>query len=154
MTTFAHTETGQAIDPVEVGNQADYLALFTQAATAGWQVAEVPDGTMQNATFVNGTWINPIQVAHVPQPLVLNKQDFDKVCFGALGGIPLGIATFQAIMDSATTAGGAAKGLVTYFDSAMSFVLADIEGFFAILVGAGCCTQDQANAVIAAWPTA
>lgn len=50
MTTFAHIETGQALDPWPNGIQADYLARFPGVDKSGWNTAQVIDGTQQGAT--------------------------------------------------------------------------------------------------------
>ena len=69
-TTCAHTETGQALDPLPCTTIGNYLARFTSQATAGWQVVIVPDGTQHNAVANgDGTYTNPvIMPPPAPQP--------------------------------------------------------------------------------------
>lgn len=99
-------------------------------------------------------------VPAAPTPRVLDGVAFNTLCFTVLGGgtsgaqIAAGMATFQAIMDAAAAAGGAAKACVTHYDKSNAFVMADVQTvFFPILVAAGALSQARADAVIAAWPT-
>ncbi len=156
MPTFAHIESGQAINPMVASSQATYLAQFDAAATKDWQVAQVDDGALAGATLVNGKWVNPAPVQTqpiAPIPKTLSATAFNELCFASLGGGPTGMAAFQAIIDAAQAAGGAARACVTHYNKSVTFELSDVEGFFGILEAAQAMTSPQATAIIAAWPT-
>lgn len=78
MTTFAHIETGQALDPWENTTEGDYCARFPGIDTSGWDVSEVPDGTQHGAkSDGNGGWINPAEPSPPPSPpKALTKAEF------------------------------------------------------------------------------
>lgn len=68
MTTFAHIETGFALDPQENGDQAGYEARFNAETIAKWQIVQVTDGTTHGASSDGqGGWVNPIPPAP-PKP--------------------------------------------------------------------------------------
>lgn len=60
MTTYAHIETGQALDPWENDSQDEYLARFSGVDTDAWTVVSVPVGTKHGAKANgDGTYTNP-----------------------------------------------------------------------------------------------
>lgn len=71
MTTFAHIETGRALEPWPNASSADYLARFPGVNTSGWDVAQVPSGTAHGAiSDGQGGWVNPASpVVSVSVPL-------------------------------------------------------------------------------------
>lgn len=158
MATFAQIVGGEALNICVGDNLIDALAATFSPGFAGagvrWQL--VPDSTTGGAAVTvdeNGNVTGSSNPTPPPKPSPpLDKTDFNLLCFAALGGGSTGIAAFQAIIDAATAAGGAARGIVTHYTGATNFVIADVEGFFAIMIAANCMTQDQANAVIAMWP--
>lgn len=73
MPTYAHTETGQALDPIERVDEAAYRKLFhpdsmkyrdENGELKPWNVAEVPDRSQHNDKIVlaDGAYINPTLV--------------------------------------------------------------------------------------------
>lgn len=156
--TYCHIELGPCLDPQVNDTPQAYEARYTSDVTKLWAVVLVPDGTMQGAAVTNngnGTYSTtniPPHAPPTPSPVTLNKQNFDLLCFAALGGGATGIGAFQAILDAGTAAGGAAKGIVSYYNASTVFQLADVQTFATILVSAGAMTQGQANAIFAAWP--
>jgi hypothetical protein len=128
--------------------EASYIAQYGITA---W--VQIPTGTVEDATTTdNVNFTPPVQPTRPPQ--ILDKTAFDELCAAALGGGAAGLAAFQAVLDAATAAGGAAKACVTDYEGADDFDLPDAQNFFAILAAAGACTQAQVNAVVAAWPLA
>lgn len=59
MPTFAHIESGVAMDPMVFPSQQAYLANFSSGITAAWQVTQVDDGSVDGATLIDGKWTNP-----------------------------------------------------------------------------------------------
>jgi len=162
MNAYCRVVDGKGTD-VCYGENAE-LAITTSFVTeyieeVGGVPAWLP---IQDGVTVNGGWLVTVtdgvvtaSVAPSPPPPVpktINKQEYNDVCIGALGGIPAGVAAFQAVIDAAVAAGGAARGTITYYNGANTFTLPQTQAFFVILVDAQCCTQEQADAVIAAWP--
>jgi len=55
MTTFAHTETGQALDPLTCLDIAEYQKWSAMVPDSNaWVIVEVPDGTQHGAKPDNG----------------------------------------------------------------------------------------------------
>jgi len=124
---------------------------IAQYGIAAW--VQIPNGTQEGATTADGVnFTAPVAAAR--PPATLSKIQFNELCAAALGGGTTGMAAFQAVLDAATAAGGAAKACVTDYNAAETFDLPDTQNFFAILAAAGACTQAQVNAVVAAWPLA
>lgn len=94
------------------------------------------------------------------KPEILSATAFNKLCAVALGGgvsdqqMMTGMAAFQKIMDDATHAGGAARFVVTQYTKAITFEKAEVVKFAAVLTAPGVdvMTQEQASAILAAWP--
>jgi hypothetical protein len=80
MTTFAHTETGRALDPWPNDTPAHYLARFPGVDTSAWAVTQVEDGTTQGATpDGQGGWANAAApITPVPQPNNANNPYWPK----------------------------------------------------------------------------
>lgn len=79
--TFAHVETGQALDPAVNDLMGQYLARFAPAITKNWTVVQVPDGTQHNATATqnqDGTWSTVNPPPPPPKAPVLSVTDFKK----------------------------------------------------------------------------
>lgn len=79
--TFAHIETGQALDPQVNDTIGQYLARYSPQASSGWQVVLVPDGTKHNAAVTpngDGTYsiVNPPIILPQPAPTSLTEADF------------------------------------------------------------------------------
>lgn len=146
MTTFAHTESGQAIDPMAFPSESAYLANFNPHITASWQVTQVPDGTEQGATLVNGTWTNPTPPAPaVPQPQPLSQLGFILLCQEAGGMTDAQLVACKA--DPTFTA------LWIKFDAAQTIDQANplVQQGLTALAAAG-YIPNGATAVNAAWP--
>jgi hypothetical protein len=62
MTTWARSINNQAVDVTT----SDPKALFESSVAA--QFIEVPDGTVNGAVYINGSWTNPQPVQPAPQP--------------------------------------------------------------------------------------
>lgn len=86
MTTYAHIETGQILDPHQNASAQEYLSRYASGSTSGWNVKLIPDldtggnPVCQNATFITDGSGNVIsvtnqQTAVVPQGI---KTDFGK----------------------------------------------------------------------------
>lgn len=69
MPTFAHTETGEVLDPIVDADEASYRARFNADAVSRWTIVEVADGTQHGARpDGQGGWVNPTPVVIAPQP--------------------------------------------------------------------------------------
>lgn len=154
MTTWARLVGNQALDVIVGTDLASELGhRFAPGFFSTGEFSVVPDGTLSSATTSDGsTFTNPPLAAAVPK--VLDKTQFNLMCFAALGGVPSGMAAFQAIIDAATAAGGAAKAVVTHYNGSDSFIFSDMQGFVSILTGALAMTSGQAAAILGAWPMA
>ncbi|CAB4202519.1 hypothetical protein UFOVP1623_42 [uncultured Caudovirales phage] len=69
MTTFAHTETGQAIDPREAEDKDAYYKVSNPDVRDKWTIERVPDGTAPGSTpDGNGGWTAPSKPPPPPPP--------------------------------------------------------------------------------------
>lgn len=82
MTTFAHIETGQALDPREAVSWDAYYDVSQPTLRDRWDITAVPDGTEHGATSDgNGGWVNPVK----PTPPVVSAfVALDKTAFLAM----------------------------------------------------------------------
>lgn len=139
MSTFAHIETGQVIDPQVNDTAGQYLARFSGGITVGWQVVQVPDGTEPNAKVNgDGTYTNPAPIT--PQPnnpgnpyfpgYVPKRPDLFwalvlKVFVGLQGTNALGAQRFARLVSDAN-----ALGVKQAVDNAPSVDPDDVHGVF------------------------
>ena len=150
MTTFAHTETGKALDPHQNDIEAKYRARFNPALIANWSIVQVPDGTLHGATDNgDGTYTNPVKP---PPPTVyktLTKTEFQKYCHDRLT-----MARFGKIMRDARkpAASDAVAAVMEYYDSASTVEKAEAANMVAVLVADLIATQQEADNVINNWP--
>lgn len=165
MATFAHIETGAALDPIERESADAYRALFAQSVTQSWTVAEVPDGTQHGAMpNGDGTYTNPAN----PQPqadVVFDKADFKEYAYGVLGTIALpngtaqqkleaGLARFGAIIMAADASTDASVfAAYDQYKDANSYRKEKVSVFLGILVTATIVTNTEYAAIISNWPT-
>lgn len=146
MTTFAHIETGQVLDPQVNNTPQDYLARYSSAVTIGWNVVKVPDGTTHNASINgDGTYTNPVSLM-ASKPTWLTQIDFITLCQTA-GGMTdaqlvtcRGDATFAAMWIKFNAA------------AAINRDDARVQAGLAGLEQVGYINKGGAAAVIAAWP--
>lgn len=65
---YAHTESGQALDPQFADSEKAYRARYSDEAQVRWTVVRVPDDTQHNAlSNGDGTYANPT-AAQVSSP--------------------------------------------------------------------------------------
>lgn len=132
---------------------ATYAADVIQSLGGASTWHSLPDGTVEGSTTADGINFTPPPVP-ARQMRSLTATEFNELCFAALGGGPTGMAAFQAVLDAAQAAGGAARACVTHYNKSDNFEYSDVQGFFAILEAATCITQDEIDAVSSAWPKA
>lgn len=158
MTTFAHTETGQALDPATANDSAEYAARFNAEAMIGWEIAQVPDGTRHGArSNGDGTYTSPATVS-VARPLILSKTAFQDYAVLQLGGGEAGMARFTEIMDATSaSASGAVRFAYARYEAASTFEKTNTATLTAIMAGdtqTGHLTADERTAILDNWPAA
>lgn len=168
MKTFAHTESGQAVDPAPATDAAEYISRFSTEITASWSVEEVPNGTQHGATpDGQGGWINPSDPVPVLQYSMLSGSGFEAYSVATLAAVNgTDAATALARMGeiirgvrlAATNVDGKIEIAYQRYTAAMSpggkFAASDVADFAATLGAAGMCAPDEATALagLAAWP--
>jgi hypothetical protein len=157
MKTFAHIETGFALDPIERVDEAAYRALFTDEVVSQWTVAEVPTGTLHNAKRnEDGTYTNPVIPDPVLTPVVFDKVGFKDYCYGKLGATTIeGLTRYGEIIQACRTS--TVPAVVAAFDQyedAQTYRKDRVELFLTVLVSATILEQSEYDAVINGWPTA
>lgn len=100
-----------------------------------------------------------------PSPRELTKTAFREICYAVLGGLAapesspteqyaVGLALFTGYIEQCEESNDVRlRGLAAHFYDAPVFVKDRVELFFTMLVAGGIVTQQQAGAVLAAWPT-
>lgn len=70
MPLFAHIETRNALDVYENVDPKEYVGRFASDVILGWEISEVPEGTIHNALKnSDGTYTNPVVVVpDTPEP--------------------------------------------------------------------------------------
>ena len=157
MKTFAHIETGFALDPIERVDEAAYRALFAAEVLSQWSIAEVPTGTKHNAKRnEDGTYTNPVEPNPVQTPIVFDKVAFKDYCYSKLGATTLeGLTRYGEIIQACRTS--TAPAVVAAFDQyedAQSYRKDRVELFLTVLVSATILEQSEFDAVIDSWPVA
>lgn len=78
MPTYAHIETGRALDPINCASVEAYLKLFHPSVTGDWNVQEVPSTTAEGNRIRHnaisngdGTWTNQQDIP--PPPPVIHE---------------------------------------------------------------------------------
>ncbi len=152
MTTWARVVSNIA---VEITN-TDPAGRFTHDIAAEFQV--VPNGTLANATYTDGSWANPTPGGPIPDPVyqtpyaVLAPASF----LGLL--LAVGLTTDQL---STAYSDAALKWLWIIFDHLKEGVVhpdSGLEGAeltagaLDALVSASYLSSDQKSAVLAGWP--
>ncbi len=81
MTTFAHTETGQALDPRIEKSKQDYYDKSSELVRDDWIIIQVPDGTQHGAKDNgDGTFSNPAPPPKPqPAPVTTKQQILDQI---------------------------------------------------------------------------
>lgn len=75
MKTFAHVETGCALEPHPADDDGAYLKSFPGVDTSDWTVTGVPDDTQHGAkSDGQGGWVNPPAPKPPPAPQPTTKQ--------------------------------------------------------------------------------
>jgi len=164
MATFAHIETGAALDPIERDTADAYRALFASSVTQSWTVSEVPAGTQHGAKpNGDGTYTNPAN----PQPqadVVFDKADFKEYCYGVLGAMALpngtaqqkleaGLARFgEIIMAADASTNPSVFAAFDQYSDATSYRKDRVSLFLSVLVNASIVTAQEYTAVTDNWP--
>lgn len=177
MTTFAHVETGFALDPQPAPDEQSYRNYFRPAApqpgdidiTKGWNVQQVPDGTQQGAASDGqGGWVNPPPPVHAqPQPIQMTGVAFHDYCATVLATVnntsaTQGMARLGDILKSLQAAGAANGGLlmiawVRYSAAGVkggTYSFTDVQTLMAALQTAAIVQPPEAAAIVANWPRA
>lgn len=160
MTTFAHVESGVAMDAQVAPDAHAYMSRFNPAVTAGWTVVQVDDGTLNGAVLgQDGKWVNPAAAAPSSAPsAVLTKTAFRKYAASVLaGGGEAGMSRVEEILAAADAASAAAgTGAVKFchgqYDAADTFALDEVETFMKIMQKYGIAQPAEATAILSGWP--
>lgn len=147
MTTFAHIETGRAIDVLEAADISQYRRILNAPET--WQIVDVPDGTPQGAIpNGEGAYDKPEVPEPVKMPVPISGVAFIQIC-QTEGGM-----TDEQLV--ACYADAAFKALWIKFDRSPSLDRDDprVQQGLAALELAQYLAVGGAAAVTAAWPMA
>ncbi len=166
MPTFAHIETGAALDPIERDTADAYRALYAPAVVALWTVAEVPAGTKHGAKANgDGTYTNPAET-NPTSPVVFDKADFKEYAYKVLGELALpngtadqkvsaGLTRFgEIIMAADASTNPSVFAAFDQYKDAKTYRKEKVALFLAVLVTATIVTQNEYNAIINGWPEA
>lgn len=166
MKTFAHVETGVALDPQVDTDAAAYRARFAPDVTQGWQVQSVPDGTVQGSTpDGHGGWTPP-PAAPAPAPKVveLGGSEFHTYCATVLAQVNNtsqidGMARLGDILNGLEVAAGHGGLCRIAFERYRAagvpggkYNAADAAQLMGALQVANVVTAQESAALLAGWP--
>jgi hypothetical protein len=151
MTTWAQVVNDTAHDVIVGENLADLIAEGFQPHGVEWSV--IPDGVKGGATLADGVWTNPPDIPASPK--ALSKTEFNK-----FGWQQIGMARFQAILESVRKSTGTedadyeARAAVEQYDSAQTFAKSEVVAIGAFIKAVNLMTDDEYSAMTGDdWPT-
>lgn len=160
MPTYAHIETGRAIDVISTPDLATYRRILNAPNT--WQVVTVPDGTVNGSTQnQQGGWDAPVIAAAVPEAIELSGTAFHTYCAGILAVVnnvtpQAGMARMGDIVLAMRTQGGLVAIAYERYQAAGNpggkFSYADIPTLMGALQAAGIVTAQEAAGIVMGWP--
>lgn len=168
MTTYAHTETGFALDPWPNDTQPEYEARFAGIDKSQWHIVSVPDGTRQGAKDNgDGTYTNPSVPSHTPQPSALSGKEFFEYAVAVLMTVNSANKAASMLRYGQIIAAMLAKAATdpmtaiaeTSYRAALAgghLTFADAEILIPALEANGAAstiTSAEATAILANWPT-
>lgn len=164
MNTYAHIETGRAIDVIPAPDLATYRRILN--APNGWQIIIVPDGTVSGSTQnQDGGWDAPQAIAAALQPVKMSGKEFSTYCAATLAavnhiGAQQGLLRFDQIVGAMLASTAPLMSLAkTSYQAAIAsggrFTLDDVTTLLQALAASGAQnapTAPEVGALISNWP--
>ncbi len=158
---YARLVAGRYIDVWRVPEDFPDLATLQRCLPLGGFL--VVDDAVQSSAIDNGdgTFTNPTPAIAIPASAVFQSADFGPFLSKLLDPDPLvGRSKLRQILEAAAARAGTAasdyrtRDFKDFFYAAKSFDKATVGNYLTDLVASGIITNNQKNAVVAAWPNA